>query len=600
MRSLAFLTLLASTALAQTAGGPQVPDRHIPPSVMLELRLLENQFDQALGRDCAPEKCVSKGCIYRDHVVVDLPRATSLPGLQTPEGLGAVPAQEYLTQATCGFAHEKNVQPRDALALQKRLEQRLSKGWLKVTITQEVLEPISPSLAESPPPKAEPVPPEATKPEVKAEPEVPREWEGKVALRELWVTLLPHFFWMIGVVLGTVAVLTLIWGGRRVGKETLEEKAMAAQLAAPPAPTEEVPPPEPTAPTPPPEADGFVEEQRQLWRARIDQAELGKDGGGLLQLLRDWLRAREYGLLAKAIFVFGDRLSAALPSDGELAARKVEFAEYLKGLDEATLPPDAEFFRTLHHHTVSSALLAQSDAETYRSIGQEFGAGGVASLMARLGGRPGALLFALVPTELQREVARGLKRETIVEVARHLLESNRMSSEERSHLFGAIDAARAGTALPAQPKGHAQEIRDRGHECDAASALSVLLAQLPADERKALVVEHATGGVLPQWYENILFVEMFDRLPAPELKADLLLEVDVKNLAAWLSLEPAPVRERFLAELSDTLHNAIRASTQFSSRHEQVRLAAEGHAQLVTSFKRLYAKGTASFSELLG
>lgn len=597
---------VGGVALAQPASTPTVPAKHIPPTVMLELRLLENQFDQALGRDCAPEKCVSKGCSYRDHVVVDLPRNTSLPGLPQTEGLGAVPAQEYLTQAVCAFAHEKSVQPRDSLALVKRLEQRLSKGWLKVTLAHELLEPISPMLAESPPPRPEVVPPEPIKPEAKALPEQPVEWDAKRAARELWVTLLPHFFWMIALLLGTVAALTLIWGSRRVGRETLEEKALAASLTAgPPKPDEPVKEPAPELAAPPaPSVDepdeAFVAAQRELWRARIDQAELGKDGGGLMQLLRDWLRAREFGLLAKAIFVFGDRLSAALPADGELAARKVEFADYLRDLDEESLPKDGAFYRTLHHHTVSSALLSQSDAETYRSLSAEFGAAGVASLMATLGGRPGALLFALVPDELQREVARALVHDAQLEVAGHLLDSNRMSADERTYLFSAIDSARAGATLPTAPRGHAQDIPDRGHPFDAAGALSVLLPHLTPAERKVLLAQRANDGAVPQWYENVLFAQMFSKLPSAELKSDLLLEVDVKPLAGWLSVQPVAMRDAFVSGLSDTFQGALRASASFSSRAEQLRAARAGQEALVSSFKRLYARGQASFIELAG
>lgn len=603
MRSLVLSLVLASgAAAAQTSATPPLPEKHIPPAVLLELRLLENQFDQALGRDCAPEKCASKGCEYRDHVVVDLPRSTSLPGLPRQEGLGSLPPQEYLTLATCEFAHEKSVSPRDALALVKRLEQRLSKGWLKVTVGHQLLEPIPPALAESPPPKPEPVVPERPKPEPLAAPEPPKEWDSNVAVRELWVTLLPHFAWMIAVVLGTFALLILMWGARRVGRESMEDKALAAQLAAGPAKPAEPPPAAPagTPAEPPGPDDELVAEQRQLWRARVDQSELGKDGGGLLQVLRDWLRAREFGLLAKAIFVFGDRLSAALPADGELAARKVEFADYLRELDEATLPADPEFYRTLHHHAVSSALLSQADAKTYSSIGAEFGAAGVASLMTTLGGRSGALLFALVPRELQREVARALAHDTHLELVAHLLDSTRMSADERTYLFSAVDAARTGGALPAPPEGQPQEIPDRGHEFDAAGALSVLFPTLSGAERTALLGARAGAGALPPWLEGVLFPEMFAKLPSAELKADLLLEVDVKPLAGWLSVQPVALRDGFVAGLSDTLQNALRASSSFASRAEQHRAARAGHEALVGALKRLYARGLTSFAQLAG
>jgi hypothetical protein len=601
MRALVAVVLgLASAAVAQPG---QLPDKHIPPTVMLELRTLEHQFDLALGRDCAPEKCASKGCVYRDHVVVDLPRNSSLPGLPQQEGLGAVPPQDYLTQANCDFAYEKSVSQRDALALVKRLEQRLSKGWLKVTVGHQLLEPISASLADSPPPKPEPVAPDVKKPEVPLAPEPPKEWDSKVALRELWVWLLPHAWWMVAVFLGTLSVLVLIWALRRLGRESLEEKALAAQMLAGPVvtPAAESKKDEGVAPAPAPlvpsEDEAFVEAQRRLWQARVDDADLGKDGGGLAELLRDWLRAREFTLLAKAVLVFGSRLSSALPSDGELAARKVEFAEFLRGLDESTLPKDADFFRTLHHHTVSSSLLAQSDAETYRSIGLEFGAGGVVGLMEAMGPRPGALLFALVPGELQPEVVRALNPRARQELAAQLLASNRMSAEERNYLFSAIDTARAGGLVSAAPRGAANEITDRGHPFDAAGALSVVLPLLSAAERKGLLAAAQTGGVLPEWLDDVLFPEMFAKLPDAETRGDVLLEVDVRALAAWLSVQGVAVREAFIGGMPDSLRSALK-SAQFTSRAEQLRLARVGRDALVVVFKRLYGRGVTSFSQL--
>src|SRR5689334_9015392 len=140
MRGLCLLPLLvASAALARDT--TPVPASHIPPGVVAELRNLENQFDLALMQDCAPERCFSKGCVYGGHVVVDKPRTTSLPGLGESEGPGAVAPQEYLTQARCDFTHEKSVSPRDVSGLVHRLEQKLSKGWLVVTVGHEILEP---------------------------------------------------------------------------------------------------------------------------------------------------------------------------------------------------------------------------------------------------------------------------------------------------------------------------------------------------------------------------------------------------------------------------------------------------------------------------
>jgi len=622
--SLAWLAAAApllAFAQASSAVTP-IPQKHIPPTVLMELRGLESQFDLALARDCAPEKCVSKGCAYRDHAVVDLPNSTSLPGLGQQQGPGSVPPQEYLTQAHCDFAHEKALPGRDVQNLVRRLEQRLSKSWLQVTVGRQILEPISPSLAESPPPKPEPLPPQYLPPKPAEPPPPPQKWEAELALRELWVALLPHFAWMIAVVMGTTAALVLIWAGRRVGRETAEEKALAAQIAAGAlsAPKEDAAKKEEeekeaeaaaaahggNGAASPQMTEELVkelarlEEQKRLWGDRIAQAELGKDEGVVVELLRQWLKAGEFALLAKAIFVFGDRLSMAFSSDGDLGARKVELAEYLRAVDESTLPSDTDFLRTLNHHALASTLMAQPDADAYRSIREDFGSAGVADLIERLPGRAGAILFAMVPADFQHEVARVLPAETRLQVIGQLLASNRLSPEERKSLFEAVDAARAGRPIPAAPKETPHGIHDRGPEFDAAGALSVLFAHVNAEERRTLVSTalQRASGALPRWYEDILHPDMLLKVPE-ELRADLLLEVDLKGLAGWSSVQEPQWRQHFLAGLAPSMQAAVRANMAFQSRSDQLALARRGHAELVAAMKRLVARGKISFPELV-
>ncbi|HVG63312.1 MAG TPA: hypothetical protein VNA24_32405 [Hyalangium sp.] len=610
MRSLVLPLLLALpfSALAQQSAVP-VPQKHIPAPVLLELRALGHQFDLALVRDCAPERCVSKGCAYRDHVVVDMPRTSSLPGIGQSEGPGSVPAQEYLTEASCDFAHEKSVATRDVQALARRLEQRLSKGWLKVTVGAQVLAPISPALSEPPAPKPEPVP--EPKVEPLPPPAPPAPWESGVALRELWVSLLPHFAWMIALVLTTLAALIIIWALRRLGKESLEEKALLAQMAAG---TLDKPALEGVAASSaaggPPAAGGasaedreeaaFVAEQRRLWAARMTEAELANEKSVAVALLRHWLKAGEFELLAKAIFLFGDKLSAAFSSEGTLAVRKVGFAEYLRHVDEQQLPSDAEFFRKLNQHAISASLLSQADAESYRSLREEFGSSGIAHLIESLTPRHGALLFALVPADFQHEVARTLSPELQLKVASHLLVSNRMSNEEQGYLFEALDAARAGRSLPSPPTSAPDAIRDRGHEFDAAGALSILFTYVGAEDRQALLTSmlKRSSGAFPSWYQDILYPDMLLKLPQ-DVQADMLLEVDVKVLAGWSSVQHPAWRESFISKLAPSMQNAVRANMAFSSSADQFRMARRGHDELVSAMKRLVAGGRVSFTEIV-
>ena len=597
---LALALLAASTgAAAQT-----VPQNHIPSPVLLEVRALERQFDAVLSADCAPELCAAKGCSYLDHVSVDLPRNGSLPGLSTDQGPGSVPPQEYLTEARCQLTHEKSVSAKDVVALTRRLEQRLSKAWLKVTVNAELLEPIPAALRRSPedtppppPPVPEKEPPEQDKPDVPAPP-----WDPQLALRELWLTLLPHFAWMIAVVMLTIATLMLIWAGRRLGSETIEEKMLAAQMSNP----AEAEKPEPTTAAAPsvapveetPDQEAFAKEQETLWSNRVTEADLAGDDSVILGLLREWLNAGEYPMLAKAVFIFGDRLLHAFATDPELAAKKVELAEYLRIVDEKTLPTRLEFFRRLNREAIASLLLAQSDVQIYRSLREEFGATGILRLMEALQPRQGSLLFALVPTDCQSDIAQIMTPPQRVAIADQLLSSTRISRDETDYIFSVLDAARHGKELPPVPT--TERSLDRGRELDAPAALSTLLPRIASEQRQALFAKGIirSGGSTPHWYENILYGDILLRIPE-EQRRDILLEVDVRELAAWVSLQDFDWQRTFLSSLAAPMQAALKASTTFASRSDQLRMARRGHLGIVAILKKQMARGRLSFHDLI-
>ena len=136
----------ATNATASTQA--PLPRSLVPGAIALEVSLLERTFEAALAADCAPERCFPKGCVYVRHQTIDQPRSGSLPGLPVEQGIGSAPAQEYLTEARCEFTHERSINPKDIQALVRRLELRLSRGYRKVAVVPQSLEPINKSLAE--------------------------------------------------------------------------------------------------------------------------------------------------------------------------------------------------------------------------------------------------------------------------------------------------------------------------------------------------------------------------------------------------------------------------------------------------------------------
>ncbi len=582
------LSLLLPDAIAQA---PRVPSREIPPSVLVELQQLENRFDLALATDCAAERCFSKGCSYLDHAVADQPRSGSMPGLGEEAGPGSVPTQAYLTQARCAFAHEQGLGASDAQTLVRRLQAKLSSGWTVVTVANEPLQPLPAYLREAPEDEEEAEAEEGAPPEpepVEAEPAEPEPWSLAVAGRELWSTLLPHFFWMVGLVLAAVVGTVLIWAWRRVGVVSVEEQALLAQLAGEDDtdPTEQ----DATSIEHGDEAErAFVEEQQAAWRERLEAQDPERPDPEIQALVQRLLRSGDTPLLAKAVLRFPDRLPAVFPRGGDVAAAKLELAAYLETADEAALPSDADFFESLNKHAAAAALLAQADARVVRSLHEDFGAAGIVDLMRRLSPRAGGLLFALAPLEEQHEAARLLTPSELTQTAAWLLRSNRMDPDETAHLFATLEAVQADGARAAVVES--AEVSDRGITFDAGGALCVLLARLEPAQRAELLAQALRhfGGAAPRWYQGILVADMLLLLPS-EIRADLLLEVDLQPLAAWLSLLSGDQRAQLLSGVPDSLRAALGSVPPSSSLASQLAVAVRGRRELARGYQRHLAR----------
>jgi len=585
---LALLTLCgASVAQAQS----RVPDRQIPPSVLSELRELENKFDLALAVDCDAERCFSKGCIYIDHSVADRPRAMSLPGLGQDPGPGSVASQEYLTAARCSYAHEESVETRDVAALSRRLQSKLSKGWTVVSVDGQRLQPLPPYLQE--PPEPEPT----EEPETEAEGVEPDPLTASTAASDLWTSLLPHFYWMIAVVLVSLAGVALIWAWRRVGRESVEEQMLLAELARGDggADGEGTGAPQPDSGATDAE---FVAAQDAAWMARLEATDADAPDVELQALIRERLRAGDLPLLAKAVLRFPERFPAAFPAGGEIASAKLELADFLKEVDMDALPSDADFFRSLNRCALSAAVAHQSDAQIVQSLRQEFGAGGLATLIAGLPPRPGGLLFSLAPGAEQLEMLRLLEPATVASMAEMLLRSNRMDVTETAYLFAVLSAARKGEPLPRAAEASA--VTDRGPEFDAVGALSVLLESVNPARRTALFAASLKRfqGQLPSWHRGILVAEMLFEL-SRESRADLLLGIDAESLAAWLSVVGDDASRRLVSGLPDALRASVSSFSGFGTRDNQVRLASAARAQLAVSFQEQLSRANLTFERVV-
>ncbi len=577
LTSSALLSLALGTALAQS--GP--PDRRIPPTVLSEVALLENRFEVALAQDCAAERCYPKGCVYVDHAVSDRGPSASLPGL----GLEPVPepesAQAHLTRARCAFAHEEDIDTEDVAALARRLGTKLSAGWVAVSVSHQPLKTLPEYLREAPEPEVEVDEPE---PEPEPKPEPPRS-----KTRELWEALLPHFWWMLGIGLLTLAGTLLIWALRRVGQPSIEDRMLLAELER----GEPAPPPVATV-----EVDDGVELQDAAWAERLAAMDPSDPDPTIQALVRDLLRSGDLALLAKAVLRYPDTLPRAFPEGGDVASAKLAFAAFLESVDPATLPDDETFFDAWSRRALAASVASQGDARLVRALREEFGAAGLAGVIGQVSARPGALLFALAPPDTQDELQRLLGPAKRSELAEMLLRSNRMDPAETAHLFELVTALRTGAPLPASGT---EGVTDRGPTFDAAAAASVLLEGMAGAGRSALFrgARQRSQGALPAWMRGILVSDMLLALPA-EARTDLMLGVDVGELAGWLSGLDESARQHLLQELPDTLRTSLRAASLFASREQQLALSARGRAALAAGFQEQLSRLGRSFADVAG
>ena len=129
----------------------------------------------------------------------------------------------------------------------------------------------------------------------------------------------------------------------------------------------------------------------------------------------------------------------------------------------------------------------------------------------------------------------------------------------------------------------------------------MLFQYIDAKARSALFAEalERFSGSYPLWYENILYPDMLLRLP-DEMRADLLLEIDIRGLAGWSSMQQSAWQQSFIGQLAPSLQSAVKANMGFNSRADQLQQAQRGRDELVSAVKRLVARGKVSFSQMVG
>lgn len=532
------------TRLAQAA--PALPQRQIPPAIIQEVKQLENQFEMALMQDCGEQKCYSRGCQYLSHETVDRPRESSLPGIGEKGGLGEDPPQQYLTGARCEFVAEKTVPVKNLTIIRQRLEQRLSRGFIVVSVVTRHL----PALPDATEPDAVTITGDDKTGEPLPQPDKPEPrltWNR--AVNDLWSTMLPHVPWILAVILGTLAVLTVILGWRRLGRISPEDEILMQQMTNSEQKIDgtgeksRMPPPQPLVTL-------HEGELPAAWRD-----ELKSDPERLRQVGDYWLAKGEYALLAKAALELG----WTNVSESGLTLAGIEFSDFFRSHTADDLPPNEEFGKRFHYDAVYAHTAAALPGAQIIEELEAFGVAGLTHLVEQIHPVYAAFLFTLIPKALARPIASRLSATTVTEMVRVLSRCDRLSARVQEAILRSVTMAASGEPLPAEVGDNASvELQLHGEPVPAAQAVSRLIGSMsPADRRKLVAtLKNEWEAHAPLWIDDLFFPELLLHVPT-EPRGEILLTVPAAELSLWIHDQHSSIQEALLAAVPEVLRKHV-------------------------------------------
>lgn len=596
---------LSMLPVAIFAADMVVPKVNVPPGVVAELKRIENSFEIGLGQDCSNDRCFSRGCVYLSHETVDKPRSGSLPGLGDPEaGPGSVGAQEHLTGARCEFAVESTVASKDIAVLIKRLEGRLSRGYLVLSVEAKALPPLPFNLKQTPAPAPTAV--AATTPLANStlnpqSPSLPApQWSVQMAMRELWNALLPHFSWMIALLLTTLAAMILMWSWRRIGKESVEEKLLAASLADPETKPDEVVSTQVIDQDLSPKQDIVESKEKEVITLHPDCAawkqKFAADPDSFVRLLSHWLREKEFSHLAKLSMIFAG-VPELIRAQSALTSQARGFASYLAAQEnDSILPADDDFFAALQRADTIAGVLNSEDAQLMRRLGTEFGSAEMAALIGYFPDRIAGILMAEGASAVLSESVSLIPSAKRISLAESLLCSNRVSDAEFKIAVNGLKSIFIENKIP-QFSEMPKTTLNYGRMFGAERVLSALFPRMSRDERKKIVesVKAKFSDALPAWTSGIFFPEMLLSFSS-ELRNGFLLQVEPRDIALFLSSCQEKTHLSILRDLPESLKNVVKS---YGISQDNMVLLTDINAKISALVRKECSRGTISIEQLL-
>ncbi len=500
-----------------------LPKEKIPASVMTELNQLSLTFQDILVRDCPAELCVAKGCSYEDHEETKAVESRSLPGLAgvSEDARPTDGPQNFLTKARCEFVYESKLNSETYGILRTRLQQKLSRGFLSVSINGTAMNPMPESLQD----KGEKLPPSK---------ETPDDWKNQRE-KQLWNLGLAHGPWMLGILLLTMATLIVIWAFRKLGKKSLEDQLAEAELLAEASKDTSVP---------------VVDENAANRQLLIEILQAQPDRIALIA--RYWLEEESFDSLAQLLSL--TQLGLIMPQDPTLAMSQQKFQQHL-------LNNVSPFSSWLEFKTETTdlmgriSILMDDNLRLFHSIEKLWRAKDLATVLSETEPVEALYVLSRLSPFFQWNTIRSLDTKAMKLLFQQAAAQPRIAPAALAHTHGLLKnqmGLSSSTVDPVRPR-----VQGLGFPIETAVfiRLSVDHGSFGNDRESYLQTMRDSDGTIG----SIKVRSLGDLLQmTAELRRDLLLMLEPDELAAWLALYSKADQEKVLQDLPGSLANRLR------------------------------------------
>ena len=494
----------------------------IPEPVQNEVGELTQNFASLLVGECPKDLCFAKGCEHLAHeTTVSLPEQ-AVPGIALPENtVGG--AQHRLTRAVCHFAYETAIAGAPLAALKQRLRAKLSTKAFAVQIASEELPPNAIANSEVVNPPA--LPPPSRK-------------------EQLWQELRPHTPWMLGMVLGCAVLCLLIWGYRRLGKDSLEEQLLAHKIRA-----EDDAPKTQVLPT----IEGIADPMERMRQEIMTSVERWQE------LASSLLEDGQFAALAASLHYFPGHSMSFMNYDRRLLVKRAKFQEYLQTTTPLLAP--AELYQVLTKRLLLVTQWKEDESLLLSRIWQYLAPKDIARLLAAMRVAVGKVILCFLPRPYLAETIMFLPSEVKKSLAWALLTSNRGSLKDLDQAIHWARGITKGAPIPVDALDDAPEVEIVPLDCE--EALSLLLAAISQDEKKLLLAQASATNHnrIPEWCSGVFYESMLLNIPE-DILSDILLSLNAAKLAVWLhQVQDTGVKDKVKRAAPETLRKLLGSPT---------------------------------------